>query len=171
MTTTEPALDALDAALRASSAARTEAELGRARHDAERRIAEAREQADASIDRARRDGEVLVDNLLLQERATVRRRTTETVLRAQRAVMTELDRRVRAAVLELRAAPDYPRMVEGLVVRARARLGPDAVVRVDPDGGGGVIAEVAGRRVDYTLLALAERALLELGGAVEGLLR
>ena len=167
----EPALDALDARLRGTASARADHSLRAAQHEAEARLAEARAQAAALVDRARQDGDAVVDALLVRERATLRRSTVRTLLAAQRAVVDDLDARVRAAVLELRCAPDYSFLVDGLTTRARAQLGEDAVVIADPPDLGGVVAETEGRRVDYTLAALAVRALADLGAEVERLVR
>ena len=52
----------------------------------------------------------------------------------------------------------------------RAQLGAGATITRDPPGEGGVVAEAAGRRVDYTLPALARLALADLGKPIEELL-
>jgi vacuolar-type H+-ATPase subunit E/Vma4 len=164
-------LDALERALRDSVAARTDTLMREASREADERIAKARHEAEALVNRARREGEATTDALLARERAALRRETVTTVLAAKSSVLDGLHARVRAAVLELRAAPDYPRLLDGLAARARAQLGGQAVVIVDPDELGGVIAELDSRRVDYTLPALAERAMTALGASVEELLR
>ena len=168
---TDSALDALDAALRRSVTTHAEMLSGAARRDADGQVAEARRQADALVERARRDGEAIVDALLVQERASLRRTTANTVLVAQSAVVDDLNRRVHAAVLGLRGAAEYSRLFDGLAARARAQLGDEAVVSTDLGDRGGVVAVAGGRRVDYTLSALAGRAVTALGDAVDGLLQ
>lgn len=164
-------LDALDRALRRAVSERAVTMQRDAQHEADGRIAEARHEADELVERARSEGAALADALIARKRAVVRRETGAIMLNAQRAVLEELDARVRAAVLDLRAAPDYPQLLEGLTGRARAQLGEEAVVTKDPHDLGGVIAEVGGRRLDYTLPALAARALDGFGDTIESLLR
>jgi len=54
-----------------------------------------------------------------------------------------------------------------LVAAVWARLGPDATV-LDA-AGGGVVGVAAGRRIDLSLAAVAERAVDALGGEVRAL--
>ena len=162
-------LDALDSALRRSVAQRVESRIARARQDAETRMQRAQAEATAIERRARDEGEAAADAVAARARAALRRESTATVLGAERRALDELRARVRDAVLGLREAPDYPQLLDGLTARARARLGAGADVVRDPDGLGGVIAQHERRRLDYTLPALAERALAELGAATDDL--
>ena len=88
---------------------------------------------------------------------------------ARSAVLAELRDAIRGAVAGLRTAPDYPELLDGLTRRARSRLGPGAVIVRDPEPLGGIVAELAGERIDYTLPALADLALADLGAAFEEL--
>jgi len=93
------------------------------------------------------------------------------VLRARRDVYDELCARVPAAALELRHDPTYGRLLERLQAIARAQLGEDATLDVDPPGVGGVRGFSGSRHIDLTLPALAERSLVSLGPELELLWR
>jgi vacuolar-type H+-ATPase subunit E/Vma4 len=163
------ALDPLDASLRHSVAQSVESRIARARDAATARIEHATRDAEALSRRAREEGEAAAEVAFARESAALRRDATTIVLDTKRAVLLELHAGVRDAVVGLRAAPDYPRLLDGLTVRARARLGPDARIVRDPPDGGGIVAEADGRRLDYTLTALAEMAWADLGNALENL--
>jgi vacuolar-type H+-ATPase subunit E/Vma4 len=92
-------------------------------------------------------------------------------LRARRDVYDELCVRVKAAALELRHDPTYDRLLERLQAIARAQLGEDATLDVDPPGVGGVRGVSGSRHIDLTLSALAERSLASLGPELELLWR
>ena len=66
---------------------------------------------------------------------------------------------VRAAALDLEDDARYPDLIDMLEALARKQLGPAARIERDPGGLGGIAAADGSRRVDYTLPALAERAL------------
>jgi len=171
--TAEPtvAFDALDDTLRHSVAQHVEATVARARRDANVRLQQARREAEELTQRARQEGEVAANATFARERATSRRDSTTTVLDAKRAALLEVQAGVCNALLTLRTAPDYAQLLDGLAARARAQLGPDAQIVRDPKDVGGVIAEEGVRRVDYTLPALADRALAELGEKLESMWR
>jgi hypothetical protein len=84
-------------------------------------------------------------------------------LRARRAAYDELVRRAHLAADQLAREPAVHDRLVGL---ARAALGPEASVR--DDGDGGVVAELAGRRVEYSLRALADEAVAALLADREG---
>ena len=85
--------------------------------------------------------------------------------------MEELQLRSREAVLRLREDSRYPALLDRLARTAREQLGPDAEVEVDPPGLGGVIGRTGRVSVDYTLPALADRAIASLGDELESLWR
>ncbi len=85
------------------------------------------------------------------------------VLATQRVAYEELRRRARTAVLALRDDPGYPELLERLAAACRRDLGEQAQLEIDPPEAGGVRARAGTRRVDYTLIALAERCVEELG--------
>ncbi len=59
----------------------------------------------------------------------------------------------------MRDDPRYPALLDHFEAVAREQLGDDAVIERDPIPGGGIVAELGSRRVDYTLPQLADRAL------------
>ena len=155
-----------------------EALLARAEAEAQKLLAEVDAEADASIARAqaeadairaeaRAQGEADAAEVLVAERARARRQARAVVLAAQRDTYDELRSRVVRDLPALRADPAYATWCDRLGEVVRTVLGPDAVVTEHP--GGGVIGEVTGRRVAYTLMGLADRALDSLGSDVEGL--
>ena len=91
------------------------------------------------------------------------------VLAAQREVYEEFCRRARAAALALREEPEYPALLDRLAEAARRELGERAEIERDPLADGGVVARDGTRSVDYTLPALADLAIAELGPHVRKL--
>lgn len=146
--------------------------LERVHDEVERLLAEADERAaeivahadaegEALVARARAEGEAAAALEGAQEQAQARRAARSAVLGARKVLYDELQRGARAGVLELRG----PALLDRLETVAREQLGADAVVtRAD-----GVRAVAGARSVDYTLEALATRALEELGAEVERL--
>ena len=128
-----------------------------AREDVANRVAQA-EQANESAARARAD-------LALGH---TRRETHRQLLEARESIRRQLVDALHGSALELRSAPRYPDLLEHYSMVARRQLGPDAVLERDPDDRGGIVARSDGRRVDYTLEALADRALETLA---EGVMR
>lgn len=150
------ALAPVQRALAAEAHATADRVIAAARAAAAGTLAEAEREAAAIVAGARAQGVADATAALAGERARGRRRARSVVLAAQRAAYQDLRAAVEAAVLGLRAAPDYPRLVAALTALARADLGPDAVVREEPAGG--IVATAPGRQVDYSLRALADRA-------------
>jgi len=151
--------------------------LARARRDAQRLLTAAVEDAAAVLDaagdevlrirdQAHAEATEYVASVLASQRARARREARTIVLRAQRAAYDQLLRRAREAVRQLRDDPGYPALLDRLAAMARAELGPDATVREHAHGG--VVAEAGGRRISFTLPALADRALAELLASREG---
>jgi vacuolar-type H+-ATPase subunit E/Vma4 len=151
--------------------------LGDAREAAQRRLDEAEAQARAHVEDARRQaadtiarararGEAEGRVEAAHEEAQVRAFARMDVLAAQREAFDELGRRAREAALALRGEPGYAELLEHLVAAARRDLGEAAELEIDPPGAGGVRARAGSRRVDYTLPALADRCVAQLGGGV-----
>lgn len=174
MTAVQPAgrLDPLDPV--------REALLTRARAEADRLLAEADEEASGTIARAmvdadgirgaaRAQGEADAAGVLVSERARARRRARAAVLAAQHDAYEELRARVLRDLPALRADPAYGAWRDRLCGRVKAVLGADARVAESPEGG--VVGELVGRRVEYTLAGLADQTLDALGVDVEGLWR
>lgn len=160
------ALEPVRQALLEDAGATAEAILAAARRSATDTVAAAEREVEAEVERARRRSEAIARAAADQALARARRDAHRAVLEARDEVRRRLETEVRAAVLRLPEDPRYERLVERLHAVARSQLGEDATVYADPEAGG-VVAESDGRRVDYTLVALAERALAGLADRVE----
>lgn len=129
-----------------------------ARTVADRLVSDAEQQAAREIDTARQRGErsvrAQVERDLERALATAR----SGVLEAQRRIHDEVIRAVHGAVIDIRADPRYPALLDHLEGEARDQLGREAIIERDPSAGG-VVGAADGRGVDYTLPALADRAL------------
>lgn len=134
---------------------------------ADRMLGEARAEADRLLAAARAQGEADAAAALADTRARARRRARARVLAARRSAYDELTRQARAAARVLGGSEEAATVRGILRERARARLGPAAVVRDTPDGG--VLAEVEGRRLVLGPDGLAEDALARLGAQIERL--
>lgn len=161
MTIVDSALQPVRVALIHGAEADAERELVQARQTAGAELAEAWATAAAILERAADAGRVDADAVIAAERTAARRSARAVELAAQREVYEELRRRVAAAVARL---AEDPALRGRLVAAVRARLGPDATVL--EAAGGGVVGVAAGRRVDLSLVAVAERAVDALGGEV-----
>lgn len=153
----------------AAATADAERRLADCREESVQRIAAARREADELVEQARRAGEADARAQVPQTLVTARRRAHAHVLGAQREVYEEFRRAASAAVLALRGTPGYTTLLERLASAARAQLGDDAVIDVDPPGAGGVVGSKGTRRVDYSLPALADRLVDGLGDEVSQL--
>lgn len=156
--------------------------LDDAEREAAARTATARAEAEELVDRARSAADAEIERAERRADATRRARTERAVAlartEADREVLTtraELHRRLdaaaREAALGLRHHERYGRLLDRLEELARAQLGAtgsddQVTVERDPEPDGGVIATDGRRRVDYTLQALADRALADLAGEV-----
>lgn len=141
-----------------------EAALDAARADAADRIASARIQANAIIEKAHAEGRALAAAEASARRSSARRRERAAELAAQREVYQAVRDGVEQRVRALLGEPGYPALRAALEVRARELLGAHADLVEDP--GGGVLATVPGLRVDFTLRAIAARAVDALGEEV-----
>lgn len=144
-------------ALLAGARADAERTVARADAAAERSLAEARAAAARIREQARAQG-AASGTAAARERQRASRRAGRTrVLRAQRDEYERLRHAARQAVARLASEPDYPRLRQRMVGAVTRALGPQATVRDGP--GGGVVGEVPGRRVDYSLTGFADRAV------------
>ena len=160
--TLEPAREALLADARA----RAERLLAQAEQDADALLAGARREAEELIARARDEGRAEGRALAARDAGHERVVTRWEVLAAQRASYDELCRRARAQAIHLREERGYEELLRRLQAAARRDLGEDAEIELDPHGRGGVLAAAGSRGVDYTLAALAERCVQDLGPAL-----
>lgn len=156
--------------------------LARAAEDAERTVTVAQEERRARLDEAQRRAAQIVASAraageadaraeAARTTATARRRARSVTLAARRDLYEELRRQALAAAAQLQTKPSYPELLQRLERAARADLGADAVVEVDPGAGGGVVARDGSRIVDYSLPALVDRCVGALGERVEELWR
>lgn len=163
--TLEAARDSLLVDARAAARRR----LDEAEADARACVEAARREADETIARARAQGEAEGRVEAAHEDARERALARMDVLAAQREAYDELRRRAREAARGLREQPGYADLLERLAAAARRDLGDDAELEIDPPGAGGVRARAGSRRVDYTLAALADRCVAQLGTGVKRL--
>ena len=144
--------------------------LADARADADRLVADATETAELTVAEATRDADEAVERARRRGIASARARADQvlaprrnaadtSVLEAKESIRARLHQAASAAVLDLPDDDRYPALVHGLEERARDQLGPHTQIEHDPDGRGGIVAIDGDRRVDYTLAALADRAI------------
>lgn len=161
-------LDPYRDALLQEARERADAARAEATQEAADRAEEARTRADRMVREARAEGEAAAERETAREHVRARRRARRIVLEARRDVLTRLRHASLDAVLAARSDPAYGKLLERVTVLARDQLGADARLTVDPPDAGGVVAEVNGRRVDYTIAALVDRALAEVATATTG---
>jgi vacuolar-type H+-ATPase subunit E/Vma4 len=161
-----PAANGLEASLEPVR----DALLADADADAERIVAEAERAADELVDEAERDADAAIENSRRHAEASRRARADQALARARREahlaiqqaradLRRQLVDRVHTAAEGMRDDPRYPALLDHLEDLARSQLGDDAVIQRDPVPGGGIVATAGGRRVDYRLHVLADRAL------------
>jgi len=143
--------------------------LAAARTAAAARSTEGRRAADEMLAGARKAGEADADREADLELAAARREARLLVLTARREEYDRFCELSSAAVLALRAGPEYPRILDVLQARVLSQLGEDARIERDPPSAGGIVGEADGRRVDASLIALADACRGRLGGAIEAL--
>ena len=135
-----------------------------------RRVAAADAQARSLAEQGPARGARRPQREARRRRAAARRRARESQLERNARCYDELRLRARRGA---RAAgrPRVPEAARPPVAGARVQLGPDAAVEIDPPDIGGVVGRADGRSVDYSLPALAERAVEDLDGRLEALWR
>jgi vacuolar-type H+-ATPase subunit E/Vma4 len=157
--------------LRTAFLEQAEAEAARRRAEVEaereRRLAGAQAEASSLVEQGKLDGRLAARQESARRRGAARRRAREALLGVCGAMYGELRSRARTEALELRSDPGYRALLDRLVEAARAQLGPEAEIETDLPYVGGVLGRAGSRSVDYTLPALADRALEELDGEVE----
>jgi vacuolar-type H+-ATPase subunit E/Vma4 len=156
-------LEPLRRALRAETEAAAERRRNEVAAECDRIVSDAEASARRLAHEAHLESERAAARENARRRANAGRRAREIRLAAQHDLVEELRRRSRQAVLELREHPGYPTLLERLSRVARAQLGEDAELVVDPPDRGGVIGRRGGASVDYTLPAMADRAIDDLG--------
>lgn len=160
-------LDAFRNAVLADARSEAERTFEAAARDAEATLAEARRRAEQLIEQARREGRDAAERETRRRRIDARRQARALVLRERRRALD----RLRDTVLErLRDGATYERLEAVLVQQAQRQLGANAKIERHGDAGG-LVAYSDGRRVDYRLPVLVERAIDELGSRLEDLWR
>ena len=154
-------LDPYRDALLQEARAGADAALAEATQEAAARTQEARERAERIVREATAEGEAAAERETAREHIRARRRARRIVLEAKRDVLGRLRRASLDATMATRSEPAYEAMLARLEALARDQLGPQARLTIDPPDLGGIVAEVDGRRVDYTIAALVDRALAE----------
>jgi vacuolar-type H+-ATPase subunit E/Vma4 len=141
--------------------ARSEGEriLAQARVDASERVEEAERRADEELQRASQRGRKVAEARTAAELARAAERARREVLATERRIWERLLADARSAAIDLRSDSRYPALHDALERLARAQLGDEVTIERDDCAGGLVAADARGRRVDYRLPALAERAL------------
>jgi vacuolar-type H+-ATPase subunit E/Vma4 len=146
-------------ALLEDAAAEADQVAADANRDAALLVDGAERDAEREIERANRRGaqsaEVRAAGMIAQARGDAH----QAILSARQDVRSRLHDAVHVAAQDLRADIRYQALLDELERLARGQLGADAEIERDPDQQGGIIAVADSRRVDYTLAALANRAL------------
>lgn len=154
--------------------------LADAEADAERIVAEAERAADELVGEAERGADAAIENSRRHAEASRRAQADQALARARREahliiqqaradLRRQLVDRIQTAAESLRDDARYPALLDHLEDLARSQLGDDALIQRDPVPGGGIVATAGGRRVDYRLHVLADRALDAIADEVEGL--
>ncbi len=158
----DPLVDALGpvrSALLEDAAREADRIVNDAAHDAESIVDEAEADARAEVRRAEERSEMSARARADRMLARARNDSHHEILRAKEDIRHRLLEAVHAAALALREDPRYPDLLTELVRLARDQLGPDAVFERDPADHGGILVTDGSHRLDYTLPALADRAL------------
>lgn len=145
-------------------------ELDSADDEVRHHVTDAQAQAARLVDSARREGREAAELETRRRRSEARRGARERVLHARRDALEQLRRRVLELLLERRGSVAYRGLLDRLETTARNQLAGSVEIERTPDGGG-LVAHVDGRRVDYRLPVLVDSALEGLGTQLEELWR
>lgn len=155
--------------LAADAAAQAESIRAAAAADADAQLAAAGSEADRIRAEAEQGGMAEAEAAARSRYARVRRQAHSRVLAAADDVRRHLRAEVMAAASMVGSDPRYPALRALLIERGRRLLGPDATVEDVADGG--VVLTSGSRPLDFSLQALADRALAEQAGELEELWR
>lgn len=165
MTATVDELDPVRAELLRAARADAEAAVARARADAAQTLRAAHADAGRVLAQAREQGAGDGQAEAARERVRAAEDAWNRELAARAEVYADLGAAVRCGVRRALAEGAVP---PGRLARtARGLLGENALITAPP--GGGVVAEVPGRRLDLCADTLADRALEQLGARIERL--
>lgn len=154
-----PKLEPVRRALLDDAAAQAEALVTAAKREVESSIAEVQQQCDEEVSEVERRSARAARASLDQGLSIARAEAHRAALAARSRAHDSLVEAARAAAIDMRHDPRYPALLDHFEAVARAQLGDEAVIQRDPDPGGGIVAELGSRRVDYSLPQLADRAL------------
>ena len=148
-----PVREALLAAARADQ----EAILARAGVAAAATLAAGQAAAARIREEAREQGTASGTAAAAAARIQARRAARAQVLAARREGYERLREVARQDLARLRSDPEYPSLRRRMATALTRALGGDAVLREGVEGG--LIGEVPGRRIDWSLATLADRAV------------
>lgn len=152
-------LEPVRVALLADAAAQAEELVAAASREVDASIAEVEQRCDREVEEIERRSARAARASLDQRIADARTEAHDAVLSARSRTHDRLVEAAHAAALAMRHDPRYPALLDHFEAMAREQLGDDAKIERDPTPGGGIVAELGSRRVDYSLLQLADRAL------------
>lgn len=148
-----PVREALLAAARSDAAAI----LDRAEAAAAATVAAGAEAAARIREEARAQGVASGTAAAAASRVQARRAARAEVLKARREAYERLRTAARQDLARLRADPEYPLLRRRMATALTRILGGDARLREGVEGG--LIGEVPGRRIDWSLATLADRVV------------
>ncbi len=137
----------------------------RAQEAADKRVSQEQEVADHAVELAVERRERSAAAAFDQAIAAERNHASGLALARRRAHRQLLIEQTTASARTMRSDPRYGELVQALTRRAVEQLGPNARLEVD-GAAGGVVATLGHERVDYSLEALAARALAALADEV-----
>lgn len=158
-TSTAPELQPVRRALLEDATAQAEALVAAATREVDAAMAEAEQQCDREVAEVEQRSARAARANLDQQIASARAEAHAGVLGARARTHGRLVEAAHAAALDMRDDPRYPALLDHFQAVAREQLGDDAVIERDPTSGGGIVARLGARRVDYSLPQLADRAL------------
>ncbi len=161
-------VEAVRASLLAAAAVEAADARAAAHREDELRLGEARAHADELVAAARRLGESDADLAAASRRIGALRQARALSLEARREAFETFRQEALDAILALRGTPAYEALLQRLAAAARAQLGEEATLEIDPPSGG-VVGHAGPRHVDYSLPALVDRCILSLGSELEEL--
>jgi vacuolar-type H+-ATPase subunit E/Vma4 len=156
---TTPELEPVRQALLADAAAQADALVAAATREVEASIAEVQQRCDQQVAEVEQRSARASRASLDQEVANARAEAHGAVLGARARAHDRLVEAARAAAMDMRHDPRYPALLDHFERIAHEQLGDDATIERDPTSGGGIVATLGSRRVDYSLPQLADRAL------------
>lgn len=160
-------LEPVRGALLDTARAHAAALIDHVRVEAETILTDAAASVDSEVDRAEERARQTARARSEQHLHRARADAQQHLLRTRAVIVARLVDATHRAAQDLRDDPRYCDLLDHFERLARDQLGPDAEIERDPDIVGGIVAHCGSRRVDYSLAALADRALDQLGDEIE----